>query len=189
MIRKLEAKGFTLHRLGDREALSGRFNGVDVNVYISTENGKVARIMVCDADPMNETDIRIRFNHLCQQFNNNGKYISLENYTIPEDDDISYEMTVRNKRYEALFYQLPEGDVLEQLKANLLSNVQAKYTPEQLQNLSDDARTEIISQSLSALIDAVHNKPVWFMITEHYGKYYISMFYDNEYNRAQGEDL
>ena len=32
-------------------------------------------------------------------------------------------------------------------------------------------------------------KPVWFMISEHYGKYYITMFYDNEYNRANGEDL
>lgn len=34
-----------------------------------------------------------------------------------------------------------------------------------------------------------YNKPVWFRICEHSGKYYISIFYDNEYNRAQGEDL
>ena len=32
-------------------------------------------------------------------------------------------------------------------------------------------------------------KPVWFMISENYGQYYITMFYDNEYNRANGEDL
>ena len=30
---------------------------------------------------------------------------------------------------------------------------------------------------------------VWFTIEEIYGKYYIAMFYDNEYNKANGEDL
>ena len=33
-------------------------------------------------------------------------------------------------------------------------------------------------------------KKVWFMINERsYGKYAIVMFYDNEYNQANGEDL
>lgn len=32
-------------------------------------------------------------------------------------------------------------------------------------------------------------KPVWFRICESYGEYYITMFYDNEYNHANGEDL
>ena len=35
----------------------------------------------------------------------------------------------------------------------------------------------------------MEKKVVWFMISEHYGKYYISMFYDNEYNHSDGEDL
>ena len=39
------------------------------------------------------------------------------------------------------------------------------------------------------MIDTLKYKPVWFMISELYGKYYISMFYDNEYNRPNGEDL
>lgn len=189
MIRKLKAKGFKLKRVGDDEVLNGRFNGTDVSVFISTENGKVARIMVSDENTMDETDIKIRFNRLCQQFNDNGKYFSLGDFTIPENEDISYEIAVRDKRYEAVFYQLPDGETLEQLKANILSQAQAKYTPEQLQNLSDDDKSEIITESLPAIIDAVRNKSVWFMISELYGKYYITMFYDNEYNRAQGEDL
>ncbi len=65
--------------------------------------------MVSDENTMSETDIRIRFNRLCSQFKDNGKYLSLDDYTIPENEDISYEMAVRNKRYEAIFYQLPEG--------------------------------------------------------------------------------
>ena len=34
-----------------------------------------------------------------------------------------------------------------------------------------------------------YNKPVWFRICEVGNKYYIAIFYDNEYNRANGEDL
>ena len=34
-----------------------------------------------------------------------------------------------------------------------------------------------------------YKRPVWFRICEHSGKYYIAIFYDNENNRAKGEDL
>lgn len=189
MIRNLKSKGFKLTTVGDTEVLSGRFNGADVQVFISTENGKVSRIMVCDENTMGETDIKIRFNRLCSQFKDNGKYLFLEDYTIPENEDISYEMAVHNKRYEAIFYQLPEGDAMEQLQASILSDVQSKYTSEQLESPTDELRTQIISDTFDKMMGLVRNKPVWFMITEHYGKYYITMFYDNEYNRAQGEDL
>ncbi len=34
------------------------------------------------------------------------------------------------------------------------------------------------------------NRVVWFTIKERsYGKYVIVMYYDNEYNKAKGEDL
>ena len=32
-------------------------------------------------------------------------------------------------------------------------------------------------------------KSVWFMIHEQYGRYKIIMYYDNEYNHSNGEDL
>ena len=37
--------------------------------------------------------------------------------------------------------------------------------------------------------DILAKKSVWFMISESYGKYCIIMFYDNEYNKANGDDL
>ena len=85
--------------------------------------------MVSDVNTMDEASIKIRFNKLCQQFQNNEKYIKLsdENYEISDQENISYEMTVKNKLYDALFYQKPEtnsGETLEQIKASLLS----KYT-------------------------------------------------------------
>lgn len=37
--------------------------------------------------------------------------------------------------------------------------------------------------------DDLRNRLVWFTITKFYGEYYITMYYDNEFNRAHGEDL
>lgn len=189
MIKNLKSKGFKLTEEDGTDVLKGRFNGNNVNIFISTENGKVSRIMVCDENTMNETDIKIRFNRLCSQFQDNGKYLALEDYTIPESEDISYEMAVNNKRYEAVFYQLPEGEALEQFQSTVKKDVQSKYSPEQLEAPTDEIRNEIIASSFDVMMDTLKNKPVWFMITELYGKYYISMFYDNEYNRPNGEDL
>lgn len=59
--------------------------------------------MVADANNVDERAIQIRFNRLCEQFAHNPKYVSLQDYTIPEDEDISYEISVHKKRYEAVF--------------------------------------------------------------------------------------
>ena len=103
MIRKLKEKGYRNDPTTD--ALVGEFNGAKVNVFVVTNNNKVCRIMVADANNVDERAIQIRFNRLCEQFANNPKYISLQDYTIPEDENISYEITVHKKRYEAVFYQ------------------------------------------------------------------------------------
>lgn len=189
MIRNLKSKGFKLNTLGDTEFLSGRFNGMDVQVFIYTENGNVSRIMVCDENTMNESDIKIRFNKLCQQFNDNGKYLSISDYIIPHDEDISYQTIVNKKRYEAIFYQLPEGESLKNIQESVLKQAQSKFSPEQLENPSDEIKKEVFKDAFIALVEAVNHKPVWFMISGRDGKYYITMFYDNELNRAQGEDL
>lgn len=42
---------------------------------------------------------------------------------------------------------------------------------------------------LATAIELFLKKHVWFRIEEYYGKYYIAMYYDNEYNHANGEDL
>lgn len=106
--------------------------------------------MVTNINSTDETNIKIRFNELCRQFAKNKRYAktSLDNYLIPDDEDISYEITVNKKRYEANFFQLSEK--------------------------SDDDP---------------FNRFVWFMINERYGKYYIIMFYENGYNKSDGEDL
>ena len=109
MIRKLKAKGFESAPY-DKEVLEGEFNGQDVMVYVVTNNNKVYRIMVADANLTDEAQIKIRFNNLCDQFRNNGKYFSSGDYTIPENEDISYEMAVKAKEYQALFLQMHPTD-------------------------------------------------------------------------------
>lgn len=106
MMKKLKEKGFIVNPY-NKDALIGEFNGTDVNVFVGTNNNKVYRIMVADANTRNETDIKIRFNALCHQFENNKKYLSPEpDQTLTDAEKISYEMMVNKKRYEAVFYQV-----------------------------------------------------------------------------------
>ena len=144
MIQKLKAKGFTYNaQVG---LLEGTFNGEKVYVSIQTNKNKVWRINVFDKTYRDETQIKIRFNKLCQQFNDNPKYYSLKGtQKLSDNDDISYEMIAHHKQFEAVYYQLPHEGAL--------------------------------------------NRTVWFTIGEVYGKYYISIFYENNKNESHGEDL
>lgn len=182
MIQKLKAKGYTSSPL-DKDVLVGEFNGADVNIHVVTNNNKVYRIMICDVNNIDERAIQIRFNRLCEQFVNNSKYSSLplEEYMIPDDEDISYEITVHKKRYEAVFYQKTD----ETFMAKQIEAAFPQYTKEQLANPSEELRAEIVN----FVTQYIPKKAVWFMINERLGKYCITMYYDNEYNNANGEDL
>lgn len=190
MIQKLKSKGF--HSTSyNKDVLTGEFNGIDVNVFINTNGDKVCRIMVCDANTVNERSIQIRFNRLCRQFEQNSKYTTIiDNDLIPDDEDISYEISVNHKRYEAVFYQKPiefSDSVL--MRERLMPIVLNKYTLEELANPTDAIKEDVAKMSTKFVMELLEKKPVWFMISEISGKYYISMFYDNEENRANGEDL
>lgn len=134
MKQKLVSKGFVPKKFGDEEYLEGEFNGCNVNVYIRTNNNKVYRIMVADNNTVDEAQIKIRFNILVSQFENNKRYISLGKYTLSDEEDISYEMTVHNKDYEAAFYQVPnmeKADTLA-LQEKVRNELLSKYTEAEL---------------------------------------------------------
>lgn len=101
MISKLEAKGYEYDSYDDY--LTGEFNGQDVMIKVQTVNNIVWRIAVADDSGVNETNIKIRFNNLFDQFSNNGKYICAQGDKLSDNDDISYEMSVNNKRFDAYF--------------------------------------------------------------------------------------
>lgn len=227
MIQKLRDKGYTYSRSGDEDVLTGEFNGTDVNIYIITNNNKVWRVYIGDDDTRDKYQIKLRFNTLCEQFEKNPRYTALsENQEIPMDEDISYEMNVNDKRYEAVFYQIPDDPNLmkdiEELSTRfnnfnsgqqdslafeqqievitgLFSALSAydaktfsKYDADYFVQLGSATKEEQIAMAMTLMEDIMSilsNRAVWFTISEYYGGYYISMYYDNGYNRASGEDL
>ena len=127
MIKKLKAKGFTTDedfmraiKLGGfdwdgPEWLTGRFNGEKVRVSLLVEQNKVWRIYLVDKKTRDETQIKIRFNTLVRQFEGNGKYVPyFDEQTIADDEDISYQMTVNKKQYEAVFGQKGEDGTVDE---------------------------------------------------------------------------
>ena len=191
MRQKLITKGFTPKKVGTNEYLEGEFNGTDVHIYIATNNNKVYRIMVCDANTQDEANIKIRFNKLVNQFENNKRYTALDQYTISDTEDISYEMLVHKKNFDALFYQNPDMEKVDTLalQYKIREQLLEKYKPEQLENPTEEMNQEAQAIAMSIGMDMIFKKPVWFRICESYGEYYITMYYDNEYNHANGEDL
>lgn len=197
MKKKLTAKGFSYNAQDD--FFEGEFNGRDVNVFIVTNKNKVWRIMVCDKNTCEEGEIKIRFNNLCRQFAKNKKYLAANmeesDYTLSDSEDISYEMMVNKKRYEATYFQMPDPSTVDTLaiQSRVKENLLQKFTQEEIDNPSDKQREEMKSiatlEAASIAFEMMEKKLVWFMISEHYGDYYISMFYDNEYNHSDGEDL
>jgi len=192
MIQKLKAKGFTYY--AKDEMMAGEFNGRKVNLKIVTNNNKVYRIMVLDAVGSDEWEIKNRFNTLCRQFEKNGKYMPqnfMGEYNIGEDVNIAYEMLLNNKRFEAAYFQLAEADQDTIGLSNWWKNrFSDNNVLEKMEKMSEEEIKELNTQlTIEYLTEKIAHRSVWFMITQDYGKYYIAIFYDNELNHADGEDL
>ena len=192
MIQKLKAKGFKYNAKLDR--LEGEFNGRDSYISVVTNRNKVYRIVVLDANYSNEASIKIRFNSLVRQFMENGKYMPFdtEDQMIKDDVDISYEMSVHQKRFEASFYQ----STIDDLDTTGMYKMAKQSYLDYLKEAKDTVYSEeeyIDGYYLGAMIrlrmEYMEKKLVWFMITELYGQYGIVLYYDNVYNQSNGEDL
>jgi hypothetical protein len=202
MIQKLKDKGFSYNSV--KECLTGEFNGRDVEIYVITNNNKVWRLMIRDAFPSSETDIKIRFNTLCAQFaKNTNKYMQanmgLEEYTIPEEEDISYNMSVKNKRYEASFWQITEkidSTTFKDEATKLVTKYGEIKTDSITEEEKKDIQVKVIADVFHMLANRFSKNSVWFMISkddavysDYERPYRILMYYDNENNHSNGEDL
>ena len=136
-VSKLKAKGFSFSSVS--EGYKGQFNGKNVDVYIHTNHNLVDRVYV--AFPYtNEDGIKTEFNRLLGQFKENAKYVDLVmNEEIPTADDISYEISVKNKRYQASFcYFDCDRDPIAFMNA-LMDKFSEFFTEEQLAKLKEYA--------------------------------------------------
>lgn len=133
-----------------------------------------------------------------------------DSQTLSDNENIGHEISVRDKQYAAIFYQYskdaPEfSDTLTLQKeygeryAKELKQIEeylSQFTEEQLENPTEEMveNSKKISdwsaQSAMKMVnDLLSKKVVWFTIGEEYGEYYITMFYENGYNEADGSDL
>lgn len=186
MVKKLKEKGFKVS-FDDRDALKGEFNGEEVKIYIATDNNKVWRICVFDELTRDEEQIKIRYNKLCSQFENNEKYlaglINDTTYIITDDEDISYNITVNKKKYNATYFQKIDQKFLEYYYPKLI-----EVKNKESEQLTEEEISILYSDTLK-MYENLSNKMVWFIIDEYGSGYRILMYYDNLYNRSNGEDL
>ena len=193
MVKALKAKGFEY----DSESgfLIGDFNGKKSQIAIAENHGKVYRVVIFNADTYDEGQIKVMFNNLIHQFENNDKYFYIfPNNIIPEDEDIHYEILVNKKQYIAEFMYNPlYGN--DELRDRLI-NEAVEESEEVIKNgkniefYSDKDNYDRLVLSVAGLkVIQMSNSSIWFKIFEHYGKYYIGLYYDNLLNAPNGEDL
>ena len=203
MVEVLKSKGFEYD--SESDFLIGDFNGKKSEIGIVENHGKVYRVVVFDANTYDAGEIRIRFNNLIYQFENNDKYFYIvPNDIIPEDEDIHYEILVNKKQYIAEFRYNPlyGNDELRDRLINEAVEESKLFLEEKKDEKTIDDITygefysdkdnydQLISAQVSLkVIQMSKNSSVWFKIFEHYGKYYIGLYYDNLLNAPNGEDL
>lgn len=202
MIEALKTKGFEYD--SEYGLLIGDFNGKKSFIGIAENHGKVYRIAVFDVNRCDDRQIKIRFNNLIHQFENNDKYFYIfPNDPIPEDEDIHYEILVNKKEYIADFrYDPLYGN--DELRNKLINEAveESKLFLEEKKDektigditygefYSDkDNYDMLISSQVRLKVIQMSNNSVWFKIFEYHGEYYIGLYYDNLLNKPNGEDL
>lgn len=202
MVEALKDKGFMYN--SEYDLLIGDFNGKESFIGIVENHGKVYRIAVFDVNRCDDRQIKIRFNNLIYQFENNNKYFYIfPNDPIPEDEDIHHEIFVNKKEYIANFRYNPlYGN--DELRDRLINEAveESKLSIEETKDektiggitygefYSDkDNYDQLISSVVRLKVIQMSNNSVWFKIFEYHGEYYIGLYYDNLLNKPNGEDL
>lgn len=202
MVEALKDKGFMYN--SEYDLLIGDFNGKESFIGIVENHGKVYRVAVFDVNKCDDRQIKIRFNNLIYQFENNNKYFYIfPNDPIPGDEDIHHEIFVNKKEYIANFSYNPlySNDELRDKIINEAVEESKLFLEEKKDEKTIDGITygefysdkdnydQLISAQVSLKVIQMSNSSVWFKIFEYHGEYYIGLFYDNLLNKPNGEDL
>lgn len=192
MINALKQKGFT-QSIDDM--LEGEFNGIDVYLVVNTTKNKVDRIALFNRIPFSEEGAKVQFNALCDQFESSPKYIKAvdedKDFRIPMEEDISYQILVNHKRYEANFCQKIDLNTTE-VQDSIQEEVKKLLSATSKDSIINEERTSDLSAVVESFLTtfATYKRNVWFLLSRlESGKYNLLLFYDNEYNRPHGEDL
>ena len=153
---------------------------------------------------MSEISIKSEYNRLLEQFQKNNKYLSLPvNKVIPEEENIKYEISLRNKTYSCSFLYISPDIYSEDERVCIKSNIErmmGKSDPF-LEEISTEMTESLIScfsqrendilpvDKVSNLFAHIRDGIVSFVLNENNGIYRIVIYYDNMVNRPHGEDL
>ncbi len=192
MINALKEKGFMQSIEG---MLEGEFNGIDVYLVVNTTKNKVDRIALFNRIPLSEEGAKVQFNALCDQFESSPKYIKYadedKDFRIPMEEDVSYQILVNHKRYEANFCQKIDLNTTE-VKDSIQEEVKELLGATSKDSIISEERIRDCSAAVESFLStfATYKRNVWFLLSRlESGKYNLLLFYDNEYNRPHGEDL
>ena len=99
VILELIMKGFAPKSTGDgMEFLQGQFNGQEVMILVVAYQKKVFRVYLQEKNTQSAGDIKMHYNNLVRQFENDQNYIKPDkDQTIPEDVNISDEMNGKER--------------------------------------------------------------------------------------------
>lgn len=199
LVEKIKEKGFYKKTYG--EALVGQFNGKTVEVYVADNHGTAYRVFVSFPET-NEYNIRSEYNHLLAQFMRNDKYLPMDEFEeIDTKEDISYEMSIHNKKYGAGFaYISPDLFTTEQNKAihelfekakTMSQDDVSKLSEEFSNSFYGDSNISTPEEALAAMNKflSILTGNVWFTILRDGSDYNIGLYYDNVKNMPNGEDL
>ncbi|MFV0467457.1 MAG: hypothetical protein ACK5MK_00870 [Dysgonomonas sp.] len=87
------------------------------------------------------------------------------------------------------YIQLPTVVDTVAIQKEIQLAILSKYTEDEISNPTEDLKNRMLMTALSYMVEKYLKRSVWFMINDNYGKYYITMYYDDGYNMANGEDL
>lgn len=185
LCQQLTAQGYQLRTHNGSEYLEGRFYGKDVCLFVAENNGKAYRIMAAGRHSKDAEKVKREYNSLIGLFADDDKYLAVSAQPIPESEDIEYTMTVEGKAYEALFYQNPdpgrfnaekyEQYVMQRLKEGFPKANIERPTAE-MEGALEEIKTDIF-------LAVAEHKAVWFRISESNGQFWISIYFDNIYNK------
>ena len=124
----------------------------------------------------------------------------IDNEPIDSKEDISYELTVNHKTYQASFSYYPIDVPLKKLsqlyKAEWLSSRTQDYEGTPLEDITQE-QLEALEKFLEENWDDMFNlimmsnwaNSVWFDLHKSGTRYSITIYYDNKINEPNGEDL
>lgn len=105
MSEELASKGWVMQENEGKTRFAGKFNGMDMYVYLFDKDGEVYRLMACDGVPREENEAMKYFNTLVDMLNRDENLEGeVRNRYITSDENIAGADMNDMDKYDARFH-------------------------------------------------------------------------------------